>query len=120
VSYASSPPAEVIFADPPVDEAPTGVVDETCYRQIEFAGILAGSDAPDAAGLLIDFMLSPTFQETIPLTWFVFPANETVELPQEFVDHTLIPASPLSLDPGLVEENRERWIEEWSELVLGS
>ncbi len=120
VSYASSPPAEVIFADPPVDEAPTGVVDETCYRQIEFAGILAGSEHPDAAGLLIDFMLSPTFQETIPLTWFVFPANETVELPQEFVDYTLIPASPLTLDPGLVEENRERWIEEWSELVLGS
>ncbi len=120
VSYASSPPAEVIFADPPVDEAPTGVVDETCYRQIEFAGILSGSDHPDAAGLLIDFMLSPSFQELIPLTWFVFPANETVDLPQEFIDYTLVPASPISLDPALVEENRERWIEEWSELVLGS
>lgn len=120
VSYASSPPAEVIFADPPVDEAPTGVVDETCYRQIEFAGILAGSEHPEAAGLLIDFMLGPTFQETIPLTWFVFPANETVALPQEFIDHTVIPVSPISLEPGLVEDNRERWIEEWSELVLGS
>ena len=120
VSYASSPPAEVIFADPAVDEAPTGVVDETCYRQIEFAGILAGSEYPGAAGLLIDFMLSPAFQESIPLSWFVFPANETVELPQEFVDYTIVPASPLSLDSTLVEENRERWIEEWSELVLGS
>ena len=120
VSYASSPPAEVIFADPPVDEAPTGVVDETCYRQIEFAGILAGSEHTEAAGLLIDFMLGPTFQGTIPLTWFVFPANETVALPQEFIEHTVIPASPISLEPGLVEENRERWIEEWSELVLGS
>ena len=120
VSYASSPPAEVIFADPPVDEAPTGVVDETCYRQIEFAGVLAGGDNGEAAGLLIDFMLTPAFQETIPLTWFVFPANETVALPQEFIDYTLVPASPLTLDPALVEENRERWIREWSELVLGS
>lgn len=120
VSYASSPPAEVIFADPPVEAAPTGVIDETCYRQIEFAGILAGSENVDAAGLLIDFMLSPDFQASIPLTWFVFPANETVELPEEFVEYTVVPASPITLDPALVEENRERWIEEWSELVLGS
>ncbi len=120
VSYASSPPAEVIFADPPADEAPTGVIDETCYRQIEFAGILAGSDDVEASQLLVDFMLSPDFQESIPLTWFVFPANEAVELPQEFVDYTIIPASPISLEPALVEANRERWIEEWSELVLGS
>ncbi|MFN6119838.1 MAG: thiamine ABC transporter substrate binding subunit, partial [Actinomycetes bacterium] len=33
VSYASSPPAEVIFADPPRDDAPTGVMTETCVRQ---------------------------------------------------------------------------------------
>ena len=43
VSYASSPPAEVIFAEEPLDEAPTGVVEGSCYRQIEFAGILAGT-----------------------------------------------------------------------------
>ncbi len=65
-------------------------------------------------------MLSPGFQESIPLTWFVFPANESVQLPREFLDYTIIPASPISLDPALVEANRERWIEEWSELVLGS
>lgn len=120
VSYASSPPAEVIFAEEPITEAPTAVIDEGCYRQIEFAGILDGTDHPVEAGLLIDFMLSPEFQEQIPLTWFVFPANETVELPAEFVEHTIIPASPLSLDPGLVEQNREQWIEEWTEIVLGS
>jgi thiamine transport system substrate-binding protein len=44
VSYASSPPAEVIFADPPVDTAPTGVLLDSCFRQIEFAGILAGTE----------------------------------------------------------------------------
>ena len=76
VSYASSPPAEVIFAEEPTDVAPTGVIEAGCYRQVEYAGVLAGTDYPEAAGKLVDFMLSVEFQETIPLTWFVFPANQ--------------------------------------------
>jgi thiamine transport system substrate-binding protein len=118
VSYASSPPAEVLFADPPVDEAITGVIDEGCYGQIEFAGVLAGSGNETAGGMLIDFMLTPEFQSQIPLTWFVFPANETVPLPDEFVEYTVVPASPNRLDPDVLEENREGWIEEWTEIVL--
>ncbi len=119
VSYASSPPAEVIFSDPPTDVAPTGVVTAGCYRQIEFAGILEGAEFPEAAGELIDYMLSVEFQEQIPLTWFVFPANAEASLPAEFVEHTALPDEPASLDPGLIDANRERWIREWSELVLG-
>ena len=119
VSYASSPPAEVIYADPPTDVAPTGVVVEGCYRQIEFAGILEGTDYPTAAGELIDFLLSVEFQEQIPLTWFVFPANTEASLPPEFVEHTALPDQPSSLDPALIDANRERWIQEWTQLVLG-
>ena len=119
VSYASSPPAEVIYSDPPTDVAPTGVVTEGCYRQVEFAGILEGTEYPEAAGELIDFMLSVEFQEQIPLTWFVFPANGEAALPPEFVEHTALPDAPASVDPALIDANRERWIEEWTELVLG-
>ena len=119
VSYASSPPAEVIFATEPIDEAPTGVVEAGCYRQVEYAGVLAGTDYPDAAGELIDFMLSIEFQETVPLTWFVFPVNETAELPPEFVDHTIIPADPARLDPATIAENRDRWIDEWVAVMEG-
>ncbi len=118
VSYASSPPAEVIFSEEPIDEAPTGVVVDGCYRQIEFAGILDGTPHVEAARQLIDFMLSVEFQEQIPLTWFVFPANQEAELPSEFVEYTAIPASPLRLDPSQIETNRERWIREWTEIVL--
>jgi thiamine transport system substrate-binding protein len=117
VSYASSPPAEVIFADEPLDEAPTGVIEAGCYRQVEFAGVLDGTECPDAAGDLIDFMLSVEFQETIPLTWFVFPANVDANLPQEFIDHTVIPESPTQLDPAYIAENRETWIQQWSDLM---
>ncbi len=118
VSYASSPPAEVIFAEEPLDEAPTGVVEAGCYRQIEFAGVLEGTPHPELAGRLVDFMLSETFQEQIPLTWFVFPANEGAELPSEFVEHTVIPSDPAGLDPARIDAERERWIAEWTEIVL--
>lgn len=118
VSYASSPPAEVVFADPHPPEAPTGVVASGCYRQIEFAGVLAGTEQAEAAGRLIDFMLSPEFQEGIPLTWFVFPANEAAALPPEFVENTIPAFRPVTLDPAVIDANRERWIDEWTGIVL--
>ena len=117
-SYASSPVVEVLYADPPVTEAPTGVVEDACFRQIEFAGILRGTDHPEAAAKLIDFMLSPTFQEDIPLNMFVEPANEKAKLPDLFQEHRTEIASPLSLDPASIEAGRERWTDRWTQIVL--
>ncbi len=119
VSYASSPPAEVIFATEPLDEAPTGVIEAGCYRQVEYAGILAGTDHPQAAEKLIDFMVSVEFQETIPLNWFVFPANRHAALPQEFIDHAVIPENPSRLSAAYIAENRDRWIDEWIQVMEG-
>ncbi|NNF68921.1 MAG: thiamine ABC transporter substrate-binding protein [Acidimicrobiia bacterium] len=116
VSYASSPPAEVIFGDPTAP-APTGVIEAGCFRQIEFAGILAGSNGGEYAEALVDFMLDLQFQEDIPLTMFVFPANEDAALPPEFVEHTVVPANPARMDPDEIEANRDRWITEWTEVV---
>jgi len=118
VSYASSPPAEVIFADPPVATPPTGVLLDSCFRQIEFAGILAGTDHPTAAGALIDFMLTPTFQNEVPLSMFVFPAIETAQLPPEFTDHARLAEQPHILDPAEIEANRDAWVDRWVEIVL--
>lgn len=119
VSYASSPPAEVMFADPPVDTAPTGVVTDGCYRQIEYAGVLANTPYPEAAGQLIDFMLSPGFQEGIPTTWFVFPANQNVELPDVFAENTVVPENPSSLDAEEIAANRSQWLSQWQSIVTG-
>ncbi len=119
VSYASSPPAEVIFADPPVDTAPTGVLLDSCFRQIEFAGILAGTENRAAAEALVDFMLTPTFQEDVPLNMFVFPALEAAALPAEFVEHTEVPSDPQIIAPADIEANRDAWVERWVEIVLG-
>ena len=119
VSYASSPPAEVVFATEPIDEAPTGVIEAGCYRQVEYAGVLAGTSYPKAAGELIDHMLSVEFQETIPLTWFVFPANQDAELPQVFVDNTTIPENTVRFDHTAIADNRDRWIDEWVAVMEG-
>lgn len=119
VSYASSPPAEVLFADPPVQDAPTGVVLDSCFRQVEFAGVLRGTQHEAEAQQLIDFMLSPTFQEDLPLSMFVFPVVDETPLPAEFVDHAAVPSDPLILDPAEIEANRDAWTERWVEIVLG-
>lgn len=119
VSYASSPPAEVIFSETPLTEAPTGVITQGAFRQIEFAGILAGTEYPTWAGRLLDFLLSTRFQEDMPLNMFVFPANSQAKLPEAFVKYTTVPESPLTLDPQAIDANRERWIEEWARIVLG-
>ncbi len=119
VSYASSPPAEVVFSEEPIETSPTGVVEAGCYRQVEYAGVLDGTEHPEAAGELIDFMLSTGFQETIPLAWFVFPVNQEAELPPVFVDNTTVPSDPARLEPETVAANRDRWIDEWVSIMEG-
>lgn len=119
VSYGSSPPAEVIFADPPRDDAPTGVIEDTCFRQVEFAGVLRGTDSPDEARALVDFLVGEEFQRELPLNLFVYPTNQAVELPQEFVDFAVVPERSRTLDPAVVDANRSDWIDDWTTLVLG-
>lgn len=118
-SYASSPPADVIFADPPIDEPRTGVLFDSCFRQVEFAGILAGTEYPESSNALIDFLLSTTFQEDIPLNMFVYPANSEAELPEVFVEFGQLADDPATLSPEEIEANREAWTERWVEIVLG-
>lgn len=119
VSYGSSPPAEVIFADPARDDAPTGVIESTCFRQVEFAGVLAGTEHPAEAAQLLDFLVGETFQSELALNLFVYPANPSVPLPQEFVDFAVVPDAPRSLDSELIDANRSAWIDEWTSIVLG-
>jgi thiamine transport system substrate-binding protein len=118
VSYASSPAAEVIYATEPLSAAPTAVVTDGCFRQVEFAGVLRGTPREEAARALIDFMLSEQFQEDIPLNMFMFPALASADLPPEFVAYTRVPASPLTIDPATIETNRLRWTEEWASVVF--
>ncbi len=120
VSYGSSPPAEVIFAETALDDAPTASITgpDTCFRQIEFAGILAGTKNRALAEKFIDFMLSQKFQEDMPTQMFVFPVNEKAALPEEFVKYAQIPSQPASLSPKEIADNRDTWISDWTKTVL--
>ncbi len=118
VSYGSSPPAEVIYADPPVTEAPTGVIADTCFRQVEFAGVLRGTKHEAEAQQLVDFLAGERFQRELPLSLFVYPARVGVELPEEFTEYAVIPDAPLTVDPATVTANRADWLDEWTQIVL--
>jgi thiamine transport system substrate-binding protein len=118
VSYGSSPPAEVIFADPPRTDAPTAVVESTCFRQVEFTGVLRGTKHETEARKLVDFLISERFQRELPLTQFVYPSRTGVALPDEFTKFTVVPTSTLSLDESTIAANRQKWQDEWTTIVL--
>jgi thiamine transport system substrate-binding protein len=111
---------EVYFAEEPFEEAPTGVVigDGSCFRQIEFVGVLKGAQNRELAEAWVDFMLSTTFQDDIPLHMFMFPANENATLPEVFAKFAVIPERPAEVDYAGIEANREVWVEAWTEAVL--
>ncbi|PKO17728.1 MAG: thiamine ABC transporter substrate-binding protein [Chloroflexi bacterium HGW-Chloroflexi-10] len=120
VSYGSSPPAEVIFAEVTPDDAPTAsiVAANTCFRQIEFVGILKGTQQRAMAEKFVDYMLSKTFQEDLPMQMFVFPVNSQAQLPEAFELFAQIPEQPATLDSALIAEKREAWVDAWTDTVL--
>lgn len=120
VSYATSPAAEVYYSEGLYTEPPTGAVlaAETCFRQIEFVGILKGTKQPKLARAFVDWMLSQAFQQDIPLHMWVFPANQQAELPQVFQDFAKQAQSPVAIPPDDIAANRETWINAWTKTVL--
>jgi thiamine transport system substrate-binding protein len=120
VSYASSPPAEVIFADPRPAEAPTSsiVADGMCFSQVEFVGILKGTKHRALAEKWVDFMLDTAFQEDMPLQMFVFPVNGRAKVPAEFELYVPSSYTPATLDPALIAANRDQWIADWTATVV--
>lgn len=119
VSYGSSPPFEVIYAETPIAAPTTGVMvgDESCFRQIEFAGILAGTPRRELAERWIDFMLGAAFQAEMPLNMFVFPVLNQVPLAPEFERFLSIPERTAQVEPAAIAAHRERWIREWREVM---
>ncbi len=120
VSYASSPAAEVVYAEKPLDEAPTASIlaPDTCFRQVEFAGILKGTKQPELARLFVDYMLGLDFQEDMPLQMFVYPVNPKAVLPDVFVKYAAAALDPASLPPVEIASHRDDWIDAWSGAVL--
>ena len=120
VSYGTSPAAEVIFADPPIDNAPTASIlgTDTCFRQIEFVGILKGTQNRTLAEKFLDFMLDKQFQENMPMQMFVYPVNPNAILPEAFTKYSQAPAQTATLAPDIIASNRDKWIQAWTDTVM--
>jgi len=120
VSYNTDPFAEVIFATEKLSESPTASLlgPGMCFRQVEFVGILKGTHHLALAQKFVDFMLSRTFQEDIPLNMFVYPVNVNASLPAEFIKFVQNPEQPAFLDPEKVNANLDTWIVGWRKAVL--
>lgn len=125
LSYASSPAAEVLFAEGPVDPDAPPTLNLRCagcsVRQVETVGVLRDAANPDEARALIDFLLQEAFQADVPLSMFVYPVRAGVALPEAFEAYAEVPAAdellplPATLDGASVDA----WIARWTSVVLG-
>jgi len=118
VSYASSPPAAVYYSKPQPKTSPIGTVLDSCFRQVEFAGVIKGTGNEAAARKLVDFMLSEQFQADVPLQMFVFPVRDGTPLPAVFTKFADVPEKPLTLPADDISKNRDTWIQQWTDTVL--
>ena len=118
VSYATSPPAEIIYASEPKPRAPKSVaLTDGCYRQVEFAGVLSGAANPAGASRVIEWLVSESVQEKVAETMFVLPVRQGIKLPAVFEQFAAIVDTPLALDPSQITEGREEWINQWSKAM---
>ncbi|MFD9882081.1 thiamine ABC transporter substrate binding subunit [Streptomyces alboflavus] len=118
VSYASSPPVEVLYAKPQPKEAPTGVATGTCFRQVEYAGLLKGAKNEKGGKALLDYMISKKFQDDMPLQMFVNPVVKAAETPELFRKFGVTVDKPQTMAPKKIADNREQWVKSWTSLVL--
>jgi thiamine transport system substrate-binding protein len=49
---------------------------------------------------------------------YVFPVRDGASVPPAFAKFAEVPSDPLVLTPQQIDQNRERWIREWTDTVL--
>lgn len=114
LSYDSSPAFTV---DESGTASTTRALLETCFQQVEYAGVLAGADNPEGAAELISFLETTQVQEALPDAMYVFPVDANAKLPNAWAEFAVRPVEPWSVDPADIDANREQWLTEWSDLV---
>ncbi len=115
VSYATSP-AYTVSEDGKTST--TVALLGTCFRQVEYAGVIAGAQNEQGAQQFIDFLLSDEVQSSIPGSMYMYPVTD-VALPKEWVDFAPLPGHTLTLDASETSANRDTWIKAWTARVIG-
>jgi thiamine transport system substrate-binding protein len=117
VSYASSPPAEVVEGNGKVKEPKTGVLDSTCFNQVEFVAVLKGAPHLAAAEKLVDEMVGKSWQEGLPLSNYVYPVLPGASMPPVFQQWAVVPAHPISISAQEIGAHRDEWINSWRSIM---
>jgi thiamine transport system substrate-binding protein len=117
VSYATDPAADVVYSDGKKSTPTVGVVQGTCFAQVEFAAVLHGAHNPAGAKALVDFMLTREYQEGIPLQMYTYPVVRGIKLPSVFERFALQPQA-YSMDVNAIGDQRNAWIDKWTQIVL--
>ena len=112
LSYDSSPAFTV--AD---GASTTSALLDTCFEQVEYAGVIEGAENPDGGEELVEFLVSPEVQAALPTSMYVFPVADGVDLPKEWATFAKQPTEPYAVDPAEVAANRETWLREWSDVT---
>jgi thiamine transport system substrate-binding protein len=114
LSYASSPP----FTIPKGGDRPTtSSLLQTCFRQVEYAGVLKGAADPAGAKAFIDFMTQKAFQRALPDNMYVYPVDDRVALPTLWKRYARTAAHPFSVPPATIAKNRDRWLRQWGDIT---
>jgi thiamine transport system substrate-binding protein len=112
LSYDSSPAFTIDG-----DHSTTKALLDTCFRQVEYAGVLTGADNPKGAEAVVDWLLSPAVQAALPENMYVFPVASDTELPAEWASYAVQPDSPYTLDPAAIAAHRDEWLTTWSDVT---
>lgn len=114
LSYETSPAYHIAYED--TDRYRNLIIDDQGYAQIEVAGITNGSENVVNARRLMDFLLTEDFQAEVPLSQFMYPARESVVLPDAF-EQVEKAGETVFITVERVDENYERWLEDWQEVM---
>ncbi|WP_454042666.1 thiamine ABC transporter substrate-binding protein [Cellulosimicrobium sp. Marseille-Q8652] len=115
LSYSTSP-AFTVAEDG--TSSTTGALLETCFRQVEHAGVLAGAENPEGAQQLVDFLVSEAFQADVPGQMYMYPVDDTVALPAEWEQFAPLSDEPFEVAPEEIDAHRDEWIKAWTATVV--
>ncbi len=114
LSYASSPPFTIPKG---AAEPTTKALLDTCFRQVEYAGVLAGAHNPEGARALVSFLLSPAVQASIPDAMYMVPVDSAAPLPADWAKWAKVADAPFAVSPDQIATQRDTWLRQWSEVT---
>jgi thiamine transport system substrate-binding protein len=114
LSYASSPP----FTIPKGGSRPTtSALLDTCFRQVEYAGVLRGAQHAAGARAFVEFMTQRAFQQALPDEMYVFPVDDHAPLPAAWARFAKVAPHPFTVPPARIAAHRDAWLRRWSDVT---